>query len=406
MSIFSKITILFLISILLMSYLSFKTNEISEKNIEIAIKNKYLQASKELLDTIVKNDAAKLIQQAKNLNFDIIDPKQTIFNTKQIILHTPVSFGNIEIFKNDEGYFLSINYLDEKVLFFDQYQQEEQSQKKILNILIATDVFILIAIFFIILKMLMPLRRLPAEIEKFGEGDYAHRIKELNSSDEIAKVISQFNKMAYNIEILIRSRTQFLTDVSHELRTPISKAKLSLEMIEASKYKNILKKSIDQIDTLTNELLEVEKLSSNNLSLSFTTHSIETLLANVLAKMLIDDEEALHIEVQMPFHLYGDIEYLSIAIKNLLENALKYKTSGIIRVIATDNVLQIRNFAGPLTKPLSFYTDAFTQEDSTRRNKGYGLGLNIVKRILELNGFILDYYYENGEVVFIVDFNK
>ena len=290
-------------------------------------------------------------------------------------------------------------------MFFDQYQQEEQSQKKILNILIVADVFILIAIFFIILKMLMPLRRLPAEIEKFGEGDYAHRIKELNSSDEIAKVISQFNKMACNIETLIRARTQFLTDVSHELRTPISKAKLSLEMIEASKYKNILKKSIDQIDTLTNELLEVEKLSSNNLSLSFTTHSIETLLANVLAKMLIDDEEALHIEVQMPFYLYGDIEYLSIAIKNLLENALKYKTSGIVRVIATDNVLQIRNFADPLTKPLSFYTDAFTQEDSTRRNKGYGLGLNIVKRILELNGFALGYYYENGEVVFVVDFN-
>lgn len=389
-----------------MGYLSFKTNEISEKNIEIAIKNKYLQASKELLDTIVKNDTAKLIQQAKNLNFDIIDPKQTIFNTKQTILHTPVSFGYIEIFKNDEGYFLSINYLDEKVLFFDQYQQEEQSQKKILNILIAADVFILIAIFFIILKMLMPLRRLPAEIEKFGKGDYAHRIKELNSSDEIAKVISQFNKMACNIETLIHSRTQFLTDVSHELRTPISKAKLSLEMIEASKYKNILKKSIDQIDTLTNELLEVEKLSSNNLSLSFTTHSIETLLANVLAKMLIDDEEALHIEVQMPFHLYGDVEYLSIAIKNLLENALKYKTSGIVRVIATDNVLQIRNFADPLTSPLSFYTDAFTQEDSTRRNKGYGLGLNIVKRILELNGFALGYYYENGEVVFVVDFRS
>ncbi len=406
MSILSKITILFLISILLMGYISFKTNEISQRNLETSIKDKYIQASKNLLDTLVKGDNDALILQAKTVNFSIISPGKYTFQKAQKISYTPVSFGYIEVLKNSDGYFLHLHYLDEDVFFFDDTQVEEMGQKKILNILILADVLILIVMFFVIIKMLTPLRRLPAEIEKFGEGDYTHRIKELNSSDEIAKVISQFNKMASNIETLIHSRTQFLTDISHELRTPISKAKLSLEMIESSKYKDILKKSIDQIDTLTNELLELEKLSSNNLNLSFSTHSIETLLANVLAKMLVDDEEELHIKVQIPFYLYGDIEYLSISIKNLIENALKYKTGGIVHVTAMDNILEIRNFANPLSKPLSFYTDAFTQEDNARRNKGYGLGLNIVKRILELHGFTLNYYYDKGEVVFVVDFNK
>ncbi|MGW8169199.1 MAG: ArsS family sensor histidine kinase [Sulfurovaceae bacterium] len=406
MSIFSKITILFLISILLMGYISFKTNEISKRNLETSIKDKYIQASKNLFDTLIRGDNDALILQAKMVNFSIITPGKYTFQKAQKISHTPVSFGYMEVLKNSDGYFLHLHYLDEDVFFFDNTQVEEMGQKKILNILILADVLILIVMFFVIIKMLMPLRRLPAEIEKFGKGNWMHRIKELNSSDEISKVIFQFNAMAQNIATLIESRTQFLTDVSHELRTPISKAKLSLEMIESSKYKDILKKSIDQIDTLTNELLEVEKLSSNNLNLSFSAYSIETLLANVLAKMLVDDEEELHIEVQNPFHLYGDIEYLSIAIKNLIENALKYKTSGIVRVISTDNILEIRNFANPLSKPLSFYTGAFTQEDSTRRNKGYGLGLNIVKRILELHGFALNYYYDNGEVVFVVNFNK
>ncbi|MFA5501640.1 MAG: ArsS family sensor histidine kinase [Sulfurovaceae bacterium] len=406
MSILSKITILFLISILLMGYISFKTNEISQRNLEASIKDKYIHASKNLLDALVRGDNDALMRQAKTVNFSIIMPDKYAFQKAQKISHTPISFGYTEVLKNSDGYFLHLHYLDEDVFFFDNTQVEEMGQKKILNILILADVLILIVMFFVITKMLTPLKRLPAEIEKFGEGDYAHRIKEINSSDEIAKVISQFNKMASNIETLIHSRTQFLTDVSHELRTPISKAKLSLEMIESSKYKDILKKSIDQIDTLTNELLEVEKLSSNNLNLSFSTYSVETLLANVLAKMLIDNEEELHIEVQTPFSINGDIEYLSIAIKNLIENALKYKTSGIVRVIAIDNILEIRNFASPLTRPLSFYTDAFTQEDRTRRNQGYGLGLNIVKRILEIHGFALNYYYENGEVAFIVDFNK
>jgi len=389
-----------------MGYISFKTNEISQRNLETSIKDKYIQASKNLFDTLVRGDNDALLLQAKTVNFSIITPGKYSFQKAQKISHTPVSFGYTEVLKNSDGYFLHLHYLDENVFFFDNTQVEEMGQKKILNILILADVLILIVMFFVITKMLTPLRRLPAEIEKFGEGDYDHRIKEINSSDEIAKVISQFNKMASNIETLIHSRTQFLTDVSHELRTPISKAKLSLEMIESSKYKDILKKSIDQIDTLTNELLEVEKLSSNNLNLSFSVYSIETLLANVLTKMLVDDEEELHIEVQISFHLYGDIEYLSIAIKNLIENALKYKTSGIVHVISTNNILEIRNFANPLSKPLSFYTGAFTQEDSTRRNKGYGLGLNIIKRILELHGFALNYYYDNGEVVFVVNFNK
>jgi two-component system OmpR family sensor kinase len=389
-----------------MGYISFKTNEISQRNLETSIKDKYIQASKNLLDTLVRGDNDALILQAKTVNFSIISPGKYTFQKAQKISYTSVSFGYTEVLKNDDGYFLHLHYLDEDVFFFDDTQVEEMGQKKILNILILADVLILIVMFFVIIKMLTPLRRLPAEIEKFGEGDYAHRIKELNSSDEISKVIFQFNTMAQNIATLIESRTQFLTDVSHELRTPISKAKLSLEMIESSRYKDILKKSIDQIDILTNELLEIEKLSSNNLNLSFSTHSIEALLANVLAKMLIDDEDELHIEIQIPFYIYGDVEYLSIAIKNLIENALKYKTSGIVRVGAMDNILKIRNFANPLSKPLSFYTNAFTQEDSTRRNQGYGLGLNIVKRILELHNFTLNYYYDNGEVVFVVDFNK
>ena len=355
---------------------------------------------------MVRGDNDTLLLQAKTVNFSIITPGKYAFQKTQKILHTPISFGYTEVLKNNDGYFLHLHYLDEDVFFFDNTQTEEMEQKKILNILILADVLILIVMFFVVTKMLTPLRRLPTEIEKFGKGDYSHRIKEINSSDEIAKVTSQFNKMASNIETLIHSRTQFLTDVSHELRTPISKAKLSLEMIESSRHKDLLKKSIDQIDILTNELLEVEKLSSNNLNLSFSTHSIETLLANVLVKILIDNEEELHIDIQEPFYLYGDIEYLSIAIKNLIDNALKYKTSEIVRVTATDNILEIRNFANSLTRPLSFYTDAFTQEDHTRRNKGYGLGLNIVKRILEIHGFALGYYYDDGEVVFVVDFNK
>lgn len=407
MSLFSKITILFLISASIMGYISYKTDKISNQNSENEIKQRYIQSSNELLDAIVNNDKSLLDELVASNDFEILPPDKKEVE-KEVILSTKISFGEIKIFKNDaNNYLLSIVYLDEETLFFDTMQLEQITQKRVLDMLILTDIFILVLMFLIIYKMLLPLRKLPLEIEKFAQGNYDHRITPDNSSSEISKVVSQFNKMAQNIESLLNSRRQFLRDISHELRTPISKSKISLEMIEPSRYKDILKRSIDEIDILTNEILELEKLSSNtNIELDIETFSVETLLARALDKILIDDTETIDIDIKKKFLIEGDLNYLSIALKNLIENAHKYKTRGKIIIVTDEKKILVKNFAPPLLKPFEYYTEIFTQEDSSRNKEGYGLGLNIVTRILEHHGFHLRYDYEKDKVVFIMDFDR
>ena len=248
--------------------------------------------------------------------------------------------------------------------------------------------------------MIKPLKDIAIAMEKFGLGDYSLRLKKFNNNDEISKVATEFNKMALNIENLLKSREQLLRDVSHELRTPISRLKIALDLQEENKYTKILKAATNQIDMLTNELLNVEKLNSGNIQLNKQTYDIQTILAHTLSKMLIEDESILDIKISNTIMLNVDIDYFSMAMKNLIDNALKYKKSGIVQIVINKDNIEIINIGDSLKFNLDYYLKAFTQEDLSRNVKGYGIGLNIVKRVLEKHNLILEYRHEKGFNIF------
>lgn len=406
MSIFTKVTALFCLSIMLMLFLSTQANKINDEKTELIHKQTYIQISKELFNYLAQGDLTTLEKTLDKLNYS----KQNLTQIKknlQSIYKQDISFGEIQIYKQkDNTYVLYMKYLDDEFYLYDESQHQELEQKEHLNYLIIADILILVVMFLVIINILKPLKVISRGLNKFGAGNYSKRLQPLTSKDEIADVINKFNVMAENLESLITSRTQFLSDISHELRTPISKAKISLEMIEESKYSNILKKAISHIDELTNELLELERLNSNTLMLNMEKHSIETILANALDKMIIENEENMNIEIKESFESVVDLNYISMAIKNLIDNALKYKTEQKVNILVEKNSLSILNIGAPLSKDLEYYMQTFTQEDNTRNIKGYGLGLNIVKRVLEHHKFILQYRYRNGQNIFTILFEK
>jgi two-component system OmpR family sensor kinase len=404
MSIFTKVFALFCISIVLMFYLSLQTNKITDEKIELVHKEKYIQASKELFSYLINGDLTLLNDRAKKLNYEKKSVNLKDKNIK-IIYESTISFGNIQILKKDDMYMLYMKYLDDEVSFYDLSQKKELEQKEHLNYLIIADILLLVVMLLVILKMLIPLKNISKAIEKFGSGDYSLRLDESKKSDEISKVIKKFNAMAQNIDNLLTSRTQLLNDMSHELRTPISKAMISLEMMEESKYKKILKKSITQIDKLTDELLEIERLNSNNVTLDIKKHSMDTILAEAFSKMMIDNEDEIEVQILTLFECNADINYLSIAIKNLIDNALKYKEKGNVEILIDKDIIEIKNEGKPLSKELDYYLETFTQEDNSRNIQGYGLGLNIVKRVLEYHHFKLEYRYEDGKNIFSIRFH-
>jgi two-component system OmpR family sensor kinase len=257
------------------------------------------------------------------------------------------------------------------------------------------DIFILILIFLYIFKLLSPLKIITKELINFANGDLSSRIN-IHSKDEIGVLSDSFNKMATSLESSIKTREELLRDIGHELRTPIAKGKFAIEKIDDFSQKELLKKIFCDLETLTNELIELEKL--NLATLNLTTFSAETLIIESLGKLYLEDESKIEIEIIEDFKITADLYYLSTALKNLIDNALKYASSFPITIEANNNEISISNKGKELSKELEYYLKPFTQELSQR--DGFGLGLSIVKKVIDRHHFQLNYAYENQSNIF------
>jgi len=402
MSIFKKVVILFIISLSLMLFVSNKTNKLTQDTLESLIKEKYIQVSKELFTYLANNDTNSLQKKLKLLEFKTIENKQHYLKSSKSIYKYSTEFSSIEILRyEDYKYLLYMKYLDDGILVIDLSQKKHHEEKEFLDFLILFDIFILVLLFLIILKIIYPLKNIAKNIKNFGDGNYKSRV-EVNSKDEIGKLANTFNSMATNIEDMIISRQRLLRDIGHELKTPISKSKLALEMMENTKYKKILNKAVNQMDDMTNELLSIEKINANMYELQRNIFDVETLISEALSKLFIEDEKLIDITIDSNFKIKADLKYLTIALKNLIDNALKYSTKIPIFIIVKDKTIYIKSKGEKLTKSLDFYCETFTQEDNSREQKGYGLGLSLVKRILDKHKFEFHYNHDKGYNIFSI----
>ena len=117
-----------------------------------------------------------------------------------------------------------------------------------------------------------------------------------------------------------------------------------------------------------------------------------------LGKLYLEDESKVDIEIFEDFKIEADLYYLSIALKNLIDNALKYAISFPIIIKVDKNQISILNSGEKLSKEFEYYLKPFTQELIQR--DGFGLGLSIVKKILDKHNFQLIYSYKNGFNIF------
>jgi signal transduction histidine kinase len=274
------------------------------------------------------------------------------------------------------------------------------------------------------------LRTLETAARRFGAGDLTARAPD-RGGDEIAAVASAFNAMADDLaaraEALAeadRTRRQLLADVSHELNTPVttvrgfldtlSMPELSLDEATRSRYLQIIGDETARLERLIGELLDLAKVEGGGGSLLI--HEVDTrrLFERVAARHERACADAgIHLETSVApgaETISGDPDRLEQALQNLAANALRYAPRGTavrLAAVRTDHaaVLSVSD-AGPGIPPeqLPYVFDRFYKGDASRAaggsGGGSGLGLSIVRAIVERHGGRVSVRSRPGETVF------
>lgn len=252
--------------------------------------------------------------------------------------------------------------------------------------------------------------------------NFSRRIELDNSEDEIHKMAYTFNEMLDTVEETFIHEKQFSSDVSHELRTPITvilaQSDYALDYVEtldeAKESFEVINRQAKKMTNLINQIMELSKMERQN-----KIEKDKINFSNIILQLLEDYRTLLennNIElitnIEKDLRIYGNKLMLERLFVNLFTNAMKFTKTTInvsLNRINKEVILQIKDDGIGITKEDQKYIwDRFFQTSDLRnkdKNKGSGLGLSMVNRIVQLHLATIDVESEVGKgTCFIVKF--
>ena len=332
---------------------------------------------------------------------------------------------------------------NKKFLYYDTRLQDEDNwirgiyplgkvQKEIetlWNIAIALSVlfliFVVIVGYRIIKNAFKPVKQISDTALKIKRSkDFSNRIElEDSNDDEIHKMASTFNEMLDTVEEVFIHEKQFSSDVSHELRTPITvilaqsdyALQYSDTLEETKESLEVINRHAKRMTNLINQIMELSKLERQK-----EIEKEKINLSNIVLQLLEDYKPLLESKnlnlvynVEKDLRIQGNKIMLERVFLNILMNAVKFtKTNIEVSLTREDKtaVLKIRDDGiGISEENKKFIWERFFQVNDSRNkeeNKGSGLGLSMVKKIVDLHSATIDLESELEQgTCFTIKFN-
>lgn len=297
------------------------------------------------------------------------------------------------------------------VIISSAYDRFGRSKLKNLRSILVSGLFFGIVIIFATGRLfagqaLVPLARLNEKISSISAGNLDQRVDEGNQKDEIAQLAMSFNSMLERLESAFEIQKNFVSSASHELRTPLAAISSQLQLALAherppKEYRVFLQSILEDtqaVITLTNGLLMLAQSRLERDRIGFTSTRADEIVFSAQKELAIsrpdyffqidytefpNEESALLLE--------GNEHLLRTAFINLMDNACKYSIDKTVRITISFPLNKIkicfadqgigiqRQEAGLIFSPF------FRGSNIKSQIKGYGMGLPICKRIIELH---------------------
>jgi signal transduction histidine kinase len=271
-------------------------------------------------------------------------------------------------------------------------------------------------------KSLTPIQKIIKSVDKIGGASQLDlRLDEGNQTDEIAQLAQRFNKMLNRLEKSFKLQRSFVSHASHELRTPLTaitgQIQVSLLANDNPEELKLMIQSVledvQQLNRLTNNLLDMTSIDSDDSQTNFKKVNIAEIawqIRDVLLKKNTNHQAIIELDEKsdnIP-EVRGNEALLYTAFLNLMENGIKFSTNQLVKVTfkinPKDIIVAFKNGGSVIpSDELSSIFESFRRGSNSRNTKGYGVGLSLTQKIINLHeGKILVQSSENEGTTFTI----
>ncbi|MDQ0359419.1 HAMP domain-containing sensor histidine kinase [Breznakia pachnodae] len=249
-----------------------------------------------------------------------------------------------------------------------------------------------------------PMRRLSEAMEQVTEGDYGVRIRPLKNNNDsfINDTYEDFNKMVEELNTTETLKSDFIANVSHEIKTPLSVIQSyalalqddKLSESEKIEYTETIISASKKLSNLVGNILKLNKLENQEITAEYTTFDLsEQLRFSILAYEDLWEKKNITIQDSLDeVMITSDEGMLELVWNNLISNAIKFSDDGgtikvSLQEIDDAIVMKIRdNGCGISSDTRKHIFDKFYQGDTSHSQQGNGLGLSLVKKVVDILG--------------------
>lgn len=309
------------------------------------------------------------------------------------------------------AFFLLIAFIMQIAILTFDFIEDKTDNKALIAVLVLILIFILSAVCtfidFIRRKIMVdkPVKRILDATERITSGDFSVRLEPGHSYSHYNgydAIMEDLNKMAEKLEGSAILKTDFISNISHELKTPLAIIQNYVSLLQdesldsetRQKYVLTVKQASRRLTDLITNILKLNKMENQDVSPEYERVNLTSMLSEaVIGFEELIERKRLNLDCQLDdVVIYSSPSYLEIVWNNLISNAIKFtEPGGSITVTLKEHIdcvtVSVKDTGCGISKETGAHIfDKFYQGDTSHSGEGNGLGLPLVKRVIDILG--------------------